>query len=1032
MKRRIGMFLDLGEWRVHLANHRRRRGRVGEAERAYRKILGARPDQYAALAGLGRLLLDTRRFDEAVEVWQRAADLHPHRAEGLFQLARALHRSRQFEAAAAKYLHVLTLDPSYAKAAEALEQLNHRLARTGRNGTAAVQATAVLAQQMLASESGSARTRDTANTLLAAVRAKDDPDAAVEFWQQLATRDPGSIEPPLQIARIRKRQGRNEAALNFFRTVLSLDSLHAEALVGYGQALETKDQAGALRHFHDWARQRPQDPVPLLEAARLYQKQENWAQAETTYRELLTRIPDSQTALSRLAQILSRDPNRVNQALDVWLRIAERDRTTVYALLQCAYLLERAWRPGEAEAKYRAALQSAPNDEMALAGLSRLLTGQARWEDALPLFETLHAANPGRTDALVGLARCLERLDRGEDALLAYEKVLALDSGNSSALVSRGRLLRQLGRVSEAIDMWQRICRQTPGNSTAWYELIFMLASAERDDEALAALNSAEAALPAMAASWARLGQAAQAGQFHDRAVAYFERAIAAEPDDAGFRARLGEHYARRGIVDGAFHHLLASRELRPGDVAVARQLVEVVHTLDVLGIDSVALDTPPRSTGMVLVPEKLFERVREIADTGIVPYVPVAGRIVVVSSSLAGGGAERQVVNLLRGLSVPALDLDIGLFCVSLARNSRRDFFLPLLADARVEVVTPDESRLGAYLANPDVAPFAALIRAFPADMIVPIAFWLGEFRRRRPQIVHAWQDSTNLTAAVAALLAGVPRIVLGARSLRPDNPRRRLKRHMRDAYRAILGHPAVILTSNSRAGAADYADWLGIDARAIAVVHNGIDFDSLAARVDARRSRGLRDAIGVPAAAPLVGSAFRMSEEKRPLLWVEAAAEVHRRAPEAHFVVYGDGPMRADMLARARELGIADRLHLPGPVDEIGSCYTAMDVVMLTSRHEGLPNVLLEAQSLGVPVVAPDVGGVAEAMWPGVTGWAVADADGPALAEHVVKCLRDSAWTATARARGPIFVREQFGIPAMLARTLEIYGMARTGGPI
>ena len=52
-------------------------------------------------------------------------------------------------------------------------------------------------------------------------------------------------------------------------------------------------------------------------------------------------------------------------------------------------------------------------------------------------------------------------------------------------------------------------------------------------------------------------------------------------------------------------------------------------------------------------------------------------------------------------------------------------------------------------------------------------------------------------------------------------------------------------------------------------------------------------------------------------------------------------------------------------------------MDVVLLTSRHEGLPNVLLEAQSLGIPVVAPDVGGVGETIWRGVTGWAVADAD-------------------------------------------------------
>jgi glycosyltransferase involved in cell wall biosynthesis len=160
--------------------------------------------------------------------------------------------------------------------------------------------------------------------------------------------------------------------------------------------------------------------------------------------------------------------------------------------------------------------------------------------------------------------------------------------------------------------------------------------------------------------------------------------------------------------------------------------------------------------------------------------------------------------------------------------------------------------------------------------------------------------------------------------------------------------------------------------------------------------------------------------------LLWVEAAAQVARRDRRAHFVDYGDGPMRVDMVDLAQRLGIADRLHLPGPEDGIASCYKAMNVVMLTSRHEGLPNVLLEAQSLGIPVVAPDVGGVGEAVWSGVTGWAVRNADAASLADRVVACLENRAWGAEASAKGPAFVRDRFGIPTMLRRTLELYGLA------
>lgn len=812
---------DIREWQVRLANRHARAGRFGVAEGTYRKLLARHPYQKSALAGLGRLLLRERRFEEAVVIWQRAVEIEPHNQGSAFQLARALHRSGRIEAAAVQYLYVVTLAPLHEKAFAALEQMSDRLARSGSGIAVAVEGAAAKAQQLLELQPDSALIHGRTLSLLATISSRSDPNAAVEYWAQLAALNTQSIEPLMQMARIRERQQRN-----------------------------------------------------------------------------------------------------------------------------------------------------------------------------------------------------------GE-ALVIYQNVLALDPVNANALLYRGRLLRQLGRIEEAIDEWRQVCERTPKNAAAWHELIFMLASAERDAEALAALDAAEAALPVSPAQWMRLGLAAQAANFLDRAIAYFERAIEAEPHEAGHRARLGQLYFRQGVVDGAFHHLLAANKLKPADMTIAKHLADTVHTLNAIGIDHVDLHKAQQRQGEVLVPECLFRLVREIADRRIVPYEPVPRRVIAVSASLAAGGAERQLVNLLRGLSEPAFDLDLALFCLSLARRTHRDFFLPLLAGTSVNVVTPDKDAIEICLNAAESVPYAQLIRSFPADMAGPIAFWLGEFRRRRPQVVHAWQDNTNLTAVVAALLAGVPRIVLSTRSMRPDNPRRRLKRFMREGYQAVLGHPSVVLSNNSRAGADDYAAWLGIDPATVKVVHNGIDFERLAQSVDFSRARQLRDNLGVPPDAPVIGSVFRMTGEKRPLLWVEVAAEVARQDPRAHFIVCGDGPMRTDMLNLAARLGIADRLHLLGLQDDIGSYYKAMDVVLLTSRHEGLPNVLLEAQSLGVPVVAPDVGGVSETVWQGVTGWTVREADAHALAERALTCLTNSAWAARARAEAPSFVRERFGIAAMLHRTLDVYGL-------
>jgi glycosyltransferase involved in cell wall biosynthesis/cytochrome c-type biogenesis protein CcmH/NrfG len=663
-------------------------------------------------------------------------------------------------------------------------------------------------------------------------------------------------------------------------------------------------------------------------------------------------------------------------------------------------------------------------------GLARHLAQEKRWKEACALFTRLHELYPSRADALLGLGRCLERIDREEEALAAYGKVLELDQHNANALLYRGRLLRQLGRSDEAIEAWQEVARKHPQSMDAWYELIFMLSTADRDAEAVAAFESAERALPPSAASWLRLGAAAHAGQFHDRAVEYFERAIAADRNNATTYAVVGQHYQRQGLVNRAFAHLLASRELDPTDVTVAKDLIATIRTLNVIGVDHLRLTEVPSSSADILVPERLFNLVRDAANSAVVPYDPVPRRVIAATASLAAGGAERQLVNLLRGLSDDKFGLELAVFCISLAKRSRRDFFLPALVESPVEVVTPPDDQLEVLLSQPEVAPFAALIRAFPSDMAGLIAFWLREFRSRRPQVVHAWQDSTALTAAVAALLAGVPKIILAARSVRPDNPRRRLKRFMREAYQAVLSHPSVTLTNNSRAGARDYADWLDLDANRIQVVYNGIDFDKMSRSVLPERVHERREQLGIPIDAPLIGSAFRMSEEKRPLLWVETAAKIAQAEPRAHFVVYGDGPLRSAMADAASAAGIGQRLHLPGPDDAIAYCYRAMDMVLLTSRHEGLPNVLLEAQSLGVPVVAPDVGGVRETILQGVTGWAVAAANASSLADSICQSLRDSAWMQEAREEAPRFVRQRFGINEMLRRTLEVYGLADEAG--
>jgi glycosyltransferase involved in cell wall biosynthesis len=108
---------------------------------------------------------------------------------------------------------------------------------------------------------------------------------------------------------------------------------------------------------------------------------------------------------------------------------------------------------------------------------------------------------------------------------------------------------------------------------------------------------------------------------------------------------------------------------------------------------------------------------------------------------------------------------------------------------------------------------------------------------------------------------------------------------------------------------------------------------------------------------------------------------------------------------------------------MSDVGLGYAALDVLLLTSSVEGLPNVLIEAQAAGRPVVATDVGGTREAIDDGRTGLIVAQRSAQRLAQAVLRILGDASFRERARTEGPSFAARQFGYERMLRETMELY---------
>jgi glycosyltransferase involved in cell wall biosynthesis len=404
------------------------------------------------------------------------------------------------------------------------------------------------------------------------------------------------------------------------------------------------------------------------------------------------------------------------------------------------------------------------------------------------------------------------------------------------------------------------------------------------------------------------------------------------------------------------------------------------------------------------------------------------ASGILLVTQTLLAGGSERQVVNTALGLSRRTSE-PVGILCAAGAAKADR-FHQWRLADSNVLVTdlparpsTPLPPALDARLAElwVEIGPSDGLI-----DTIIRLT---AELIARKPRVVHAWLDAINIAAGFAAMLAGVPRIVLSTRSLSPLHYPF-LQPYMRPGYRHLRRIEGVQIVSNSEAGARDYARWLKVLPRSISVIRNGID----AAEIDAVTTEQIdayRTKIGLARHTPVVGGVFRLYEEKRPLLWAEVAAVLAKARPDVAFLIVGDGPMREEVRKFAEREGFSQRLHMPGAEPTAAVAIAAMTCLLLTSRVEGLPNVLLEAQAAGVPVVTSDVGGAVEATEHRRCGWVVSGRDPRRYGDRILAVLGDADWRDNARHYGRRLIADRFGLDRMIDETVDLYGAADVRQP-
>ena len=209
------------------------------------------------------------------------------------------------------------------------------------------------------------------------------------------------------------------------------------------------------------------------------------------------------------------------------------------------------------------------------------------------------------------------------------------------------------------------------------------------------------------------------------------------------------------------------------------------------------------------------------------------------------------------------------------------------------------------------------------------------------------------------------------------------------------------------------------GVRPDKVRVIHNAID---LATYPDPAE-KSVRVELGIPKDAVLVATAGRISPEKNHLGLLEAALLVLAKMPDVYFVVFGEGFLRPELEKAVADAGIGNRFLLPGFRSDVRSLLHEIDVFVLPSQTEGLPNVVLEAFACRKPVVATKVGGTPEIVRHGDNGALVQPNDMEELAASLTTLCASADIRHSMGEKGYQLVKEQFGYDRQNKLYLEVY---------
>ena len=284
----------------------------------------------------------------------------------------------------------------------------------------------------------------------------------------------------------------------------------------------------------------------------------------------------------------------------------------------------------------------------------------------------------------------------------------------------------------------------------------------------------------------------------------------------------------------------------------------------------------------------------------------------------------------------------------------------------------------------------------------------------REKPDIVHTHLFKSDLHGRLAARMCGVPVVV--STSHNNDVWARQFPLGQIYGMTAKLTDCVIAVSEEVR----DYQiQHTGVPADKIIVIENGVNVQRFAGQENA--GRALRNEFQIGTGVALIGIIGRLQPQKDHENFLKAAVQIKSKMPDARFLVVGDGPLRDELQSQA--IGLDPSVIFCGIRQDIPAVLAALDVLVISSKWEGLPVTLLEGLAARRPIATTAVGGVPNVVVDGESALLVPSKDSSALANAVLKILQNPVLAHSLAEAGFARVKSQFSLDAMIAKTLKLY---------